>query len=140
MRILIIEDEEGVRASLGILLPKWSDIVFAHTMKDAIEVLKGKPFDYVFLDLGLPDSERDETLKSIPAIRAMSGDAGLIIVTATESHLGQYELAADCIVRKPFDRMDIDNAIAKAQAARVTGNAITRAASAFIPFALAFRM
>ncbi len=41
-------------------------------------------FDAIILDLSLPDSPREETVKAIPAIKATQPDASIVVVTGAE--------------------------------------------------------
>jgi len=53
---LIVEDDEGLRDSLGLLVTREGyDVQFASDRAQAQRMLTGANFDVVLLDIGLPD-------------------------------------------------------------------------------------
>jgi len=79
-KILVVEDSEFFnKAVTKSLLADGCDVVQAFTMKEAIEHLESNKFDYILLDLILPDGEGDEIIDMLPkTIRSkvivLSGD------------------------------------------------------------------
>ena len=107
MKTLIIEDDEGCRASLAMFLD--GEKVFATNMSEAIRTLQTDHFDAVFLDLGLPDSPPDQTLLAIPGLKSLASNAAFAIVTGFSGQLDAQ--LVDAIVHKPFDRRGIESAV-----------------------------
>ena len=119
MNILIIEDSQvdalllrrAIESIQGIHL----NITQVNNMKDALSVRKST--DAVLLDLHLPDSSPDESIKMIPsfdcplfvvsgncdplqAARAIElGAAGVILKT---SRFGEYIMWASCLITKGY--------------------------------------
>ncbi|NTU48783.1 MAG: response regulator, partial [Syntrophobacteraceae bacterium] len=65
IRILIVDDEEGARESLELILEDYYAAESVANGLDAVERLKKKPFDVVLLDINMPDLDGIETLKRI---------------------------------------------------------------------------
>jgi DNA-binding NtrC family response regulator len=107
MKTLIIEDDNGCAESLAMYLG--GEVVIVPTMSAAVKELQGSKFDAVFVDLGLPDSTPDNTLMSIPALKALSPNTPFAIVTGFAGYLDAQ--LVDAIVRKPFDRKGIESAV-----------------------------
>lgn len=81
MNVLIVEDYQPLTFVIGAMLRKIARRVeIAHTLADAMEWLaKKNGFDVVLLDLGLPDSEKNETIEAIERIKA--GGRRVIVMT-----------------------------------------------------------
>lgn len=86
MRILIIEDEQGVSKVLKhFLQPIASEIVVAANMEQAlIAISDAEEIDIITLDLGLPDSGVEESVKQIKHIRALRPTALVVVVTGQD--------------------------------------------------------
>jgi two-component system nitrogen regulation response regulator NtrX len=75
-RILVIDDEEGIRSTLsGILEDEGYRVAAAATAAEAAERLGAEAFDAVLLDLWLPDREGLELLAEL-----CDGDAGRPVI------------------------------------------------------------
>ncbi|MFQ5953326.1 MAG: response regulator, partial [Candidatus Omnitrophota bacterium] len=64
-KILICDDEEGVRESLNLILEDSYKLDFVSTGNEAIEKIKNSTFDGVLLDIKMPEKDGLETLKEI---------------------------------------------------------------------------
>ena len=67
-KILICDDEEGVRESLKLILEDDYDLSFATTGNEAIEKTKKELSDLVILDIKMPKMSGLETLKELKKI------------------------------------------------------------------------
>jgi PAS domain S-box-containing protein len=77
--ILLIADEGGIRANLGVSLRAAGyDVATAGSGEEALTVYTQGRFDIVVMDLNSRDTGGIETLKSI---QAMSREMGLIVIT-----------------------------------------------------------
>ncbi len=90
MNILIVDDHELFRNGLCLLLEKQIKGVFvyhADSCQVAVNILnrKGIEFDYIFLDMGLPDTEG---YSGVIEIQNAAPDALIVIVSGYD----QYEL------------------------------------------------
>jgi DNA-binding response OmpR family regulator len=103
MNVLIVEDEKSLSHELEIFLSKQGyhcDVAFAAAK--ASEMLYVNTYDYVLLDIGLPDGNGLEVLKEA---RKNHVDASFIILTArseTDDKIKGLDLGADDYLAKPF--------------------------------------
>ena len=114
MRALIIEDDRGVQMCIAAGLKGYT-IHYAETLSSALQVLRSAPFDVVFIDLGLPDSSPENTVRSIPAIRQLSGNAGLIVATGNAAAIENIKLTVDAVLDKPFHSEHVQEALRTCQ-------------------------
>ena len=110
MRVLVIEDDEGIAAGLRVHLRQHGCVVDSvGSIAEAWRALCAEPFDLVLLDLGLPDGDGAEILRRIR--RAPEGGLPnpalpVLIVTAREqvaSRIAGLDMGADDYLVKPFD-------------------------------------
>ena len=106
-RILVVDDEEGARESLELILEDEYDVVCAENGTGALRRIKKEVFDLVLLDLTMPDMDGIETLKRIKSHDKL---IDVIMVSATDRareaidsiHTGAYDY-----ITKPFDQQTI---------------------------------
>ena len=106
-RILVVDDEEGSRESLELILEDEYDVVCAENGTGALRRIKKEVFDLVLLDLTMPDMDGIETLKRIKSHDKL---IDVIMVSATDRareaidsiHTGAYDY-----ITKPFDQQTI---------------------------------
>jgi two-component system nitrogen regulation response regulator NtrX len=96
-RILVVDDEQGIRQSLGGVLADEGYAVEAVESGEAcLEVLARKPFDLVLLDIWLPQIDGLETLERLqkmeqpPAVLMISGH-GNIETAVRATKLGAFD-------------------------------------------------
>ncbi len=129
MRVLVVEDDEGIATGLQLNLQRqgWAVDVMPG-VADGWAALCAEPFDLVLLDLGLADGDGTQLLQRL---RAASGSAlpdqhtPVLIMTARDqvaSRIAGLDLGADDYVTKPFD-MDELSARMRALRRRVAGRA-----------------
>ncbi|MGQ1947683.1 response regulator transcription factor [Geofilum sp. OHC36d9] len=103
MNALIIEDEKNLANEIGDFLNKEhiiSDI--ANTGKEASEMLAVNLYDFVLLDLGLPDYDGLDLLREA---KKLNVDAAFIIITARGAiadRITGLDTGADDYLPKPF--------------------------------------
>ena len=113
-KVLLVDDDEGVRHSLRMLLKQNYEIVFAVDGQDAIIKFAAFRPDLVLLDLCLPGMNGLEVLKSI---RTQDPHAVAIIITAyatLESAQDALRLGAFDYLLKPFDLEQLEDIIRRA--------------------------
>ena len=101
-KILICDDEEGVRESLNLILEKDYDLDFASTGDEAVNKVAASSYDGLLLDIKMPGKDGLETLESI---RSISPDMKVIIVTgyqSVETATKAVKLGAIDYITKPF--------------------------------------
>jgi len=112
--ILVVDDEQGVRKSLNMVLKDDYNIFLAKTGEQAIDIFEQKAVDLILLDIRLPDIDGVELLGRF---KEMEPNTEIIMVTAVkEIHtavkaikLGAYEY-----IIKPFQVEDVLTVISNA--------------------------
>ncbi len=103
MNVLIVEDEKSLANEIAVYLKKESFLCdVAHTGRVASEKIAVNLYDFVLLDLGLPDYEG---LDLIGEARKNSIDVSFIIITARgaiEDRVKGLDIGADDYLPKPF--------------------------------------
>ena len=110
MRVLVVEDDEGVAGGLRAQLRQQGCAVdVAGSVAAAWAALCAEPFDLVLLDLGLADGDGADVLRRVRQSRGAGlPDAAtpILIMTARddlESRVAGLDGGADDYVIKPFD-------------------------------------
>lgn len=110
MRVLVVEDDEGIAGGLRAHLRQlgWA-VDTTDRVEAAWSALKAERFDLVLLDLGLADGDGAEVLKRLrqaPADRLPDAATPVLIMTARDQVAARIEcldMGADDYVTKPFD-------------------------------------
>jgi len=116
MRVLAVDDEETIiKLYNSILQGMGHDVVVAHSGAEAVQKVDEQQFDFLILDLVLPDTTGTELLKQI---KGKIGGAPVVIVTAKptlESSMDAIKTGGvfDYIV-KPFESRELQKIIQKA--------------------------
>jgi len=119
-RILIVDDERGMREMLSILLQKEGyEVATAENGESALKAIQGDIYDLVITDLKMPKLDGMTLLRSI---KELSPDTIVIIITAfgtTEGAEQARSLGAYDYIGKPFNndeiKLVIRNALEKRQ-------------------------
>jgi PAS domain S-box-containing protein len=114
LSILVIDDEEFVRETLGeILAALTHDVVTVDSGRAALEMIATKKFDVVFTDLAMPEMDGWETAR---AIRQAEPNLPVVLVTGygatTEAPSGEHNLM-NAIIGKPFAFDQVTAVLAK---------------------------
>ena len=111
-KILIVDDEEGIRESLKLILSDHYELLLTDSGEQALECLKNdKNIDTVLLDIKMP---RVNGLEVLPKIKELHPDKRVIIVTgykSVETASEAAKLGVDGYIVKPFKDQDILKAI-----------------------------
>ncbi len=102
-RILVVDDEEGARDSLEMILEDDYDVVCVDRGIKALSFLKKEEFNLVLLDLTMPEMNGIDTLKRI---KTHDKDINVIIVSAIDrarEAMAAIQTGAFDYVTKPFD-------------------------------------
>ena len=133
MRILVVEDNEGIAEGLrSNLMQRGYAVDVCASVAQAWGALTAERFDAVLLDLGLPDGDGSEVVRRLRAQVARPGlpqlpDAStpVLILTArdqVQDRVAGLNLGADDYLVKPFD-MDELEARLRAMMRRAAGQA-----------------
>ncbi len=117
-RILIIDDEAGIRDSLDALLTMEGFVVeMAPEGNSGLDLLSGNEYDLLLLDLSMPG---ESGIDLLPRIKRLRPELPVIMITAygtVGNVVDALRAGADNFVQKPWDNekllADIRTAIAK---------------------------
>jgi two-component system, OmpR family, KDP operon response regulator KdpE len=115
LRVLVIDDEPPIRKLLRVGLSAHDyQIVEASSGKMALELLGEQPPDLIILDLGLPDMQGHELLRTM---RARNDKVPIVVLSSRDDEAGKVQAldsGADDYVTKPFG---MDELLARMRAA-----------------------
>lgn len=110
MRVLVVEDDEGIAQGLRAHLRQHGCVVdLAGTLAAAWAALQAEAFDLVLLDLGLPDGDGSTLLQRLrrqTGQRLPDPHTPVLIMTARDevaSRIAALDMGADDYVAKPFN-------------------------------------
>ncbi|NOQ24930.1 MAG: response regulator [Bacteroidales bacterium] len=108
MRILIVEDEKSLASEIKQFLEKEEyNCDLAHTGNEASELIAVNPYDFVLLDIGLPDYNGLDLIKEA---KEYQSEAYFIVITARgelEDKIKGFDLGADDYLPKPFSLLEL---------------------------------
>jgi DNA-binding response OmpR family regulator len=103
MNVLIVEDEQNLSREIGIFLAKENySCDIASNKQEASEKIFVNNYDFILLDLGLPDGDG---LSLLEEAKNADKEASFIILTArgaTNDKIAGLNLGADDYLAKPF--------------------------------------
>lgn len=115
-RILIADDEEGIRESLNLILGETYELHFAENGEGTLARLRAESFALVLLDIKMPKLDGLDVLRRL---RGEGNHVPVLMLTAYQS----IELAKEAIrlgaldyLPKPFEREQILTAVRAALA------------------------
>jgi two-component system KDP operon response regulator KdpE len=115
LRVLVIDDEPPIRKLLRVGLSAHGyQIMEASSGKMALELLGEQPPDLIVLDLGLPDMQGHELLRTM---RARNDRVPIVVLSSRDDEAGKVQAldsGADDYVTKPFG---MDELLARMRAA-----------------------
>jgi two-component system OmpR family response regulator len=110
MKVLIIEDERSLALEIEDFLKRSSYLCdLAFNARQAREKMEQYSYDFILLDLGLPDRDGLQVLEEAKRICA---DASYIILTARgklEDRITGLDLGADDYLPKPFSLLELQS-------------------------------
>ena len=113
-RILVADDEEGIRESLNLILGEAYELVCTKDGEETLAMLRKEPFDVLLLDLKMPKLDGMDVLKQL---HRDGRHPAVLILTAYQS----VELAKEAIklgaqdyLPKPFERDQVLRAVHEA--------------------------
>ena len=117
-QVLVVDDDDGVRHSLELLLRHGYRIDTAENGMQALELLQETEYDLVVLDLHMPGLHGTDVLREI---KKRWRDTEVLILSAygTKEHLQKcIRYGASDFIEKPFDVAEIYTAIKKLMSQR----------------------
>jgi DNA-binding response OmpR family regulator len=108
MRILLVEDENSLAMEIKDFMEVDGNICdISGSQRDASEKLAVNPYDFVLLDLGLPDGDGLDLLEEISTYQERTS---VIILTArseVDDRVKGLQLGADDYLAKPFSLVEL---------------------------------
>jgi DNA-binding NtrC family response regulator len=131
--VLVVDDEEGVRASIRAILDGTCEVLEAETGAGALEVLRGREVDLVMLDQRMPGEPGLDVLSRVKA-----ADPSTVVVLATAVHdvrtaVEALKRGAYDYITKPFDVDDILMVVQRALEKRALERQVLVLRSALAP-------
>jgi DNA-binding NtrC family response regulator len=112
--VLVVDDEESVRASVRAILEETCDVLEAANGAQALDVLKAHDIDLVMLDQRMPG---DAGIDVLPRIKAADPSTVVVIATAVR----ELRTAVEALKRGAYDYLtkpfDVDDILLLAQRA-----------------------
>jgi two-component system response regulator HydG len=102
-RVLVVDDETGVRESLRMLLQRECEVATAASVDEALAAIRSAPPDLILLDLVMPGRSG---LDLLAELRERGGGPPVVVVTATHGAgpaVEAMKLGAADYVTKPFE-------------------------------------
>ncbi len=113
-KILICDDEEGIRESLKLILSDDYDLIVVDSSTQCVDVLKqDKSIAILLLDIKMPKMHGLEVVKEVQKVRP---DVKIIMVTgyrSVETAAESIKLGAVDYIVKPFKSDEILNSVKK---------------------------
>ncbi|NLR66810.1 response regulator transcription factor [Chitinophaga varians] len=109
MKVLIIEDEKSIATEMEAFLKKAYHCDLVASASQALVRLEDNTYDFVLLDLGLPDMDG---LQLLQRARKLCPEAAYIILTARgqlEDRIKGLDLGADDYLPKPFSLLELQS-------------------------------
>lgn len=112
-KVLVCDDEEGIRESFKLILGETYDLMLASSGRECLEALeKHKDIKVVLLDIKMP---KQSGLEVVAEIKRLYPHTHVIMVTGYEcAEIAQeaHALGADDYIVKPFDKKIISEKVA----------------------------
>ena len=110
MKVLLVEDEKTLAYEVEAFLKKAFYLCdLAHTARQGLEKIECNLYDFILLDLGLPDRDG---LSLLEEAKKSNPDAAYIILTARgniEDRIKGLDLGADDYLPKPFSLLELQS-------------------------------
>ena len=110
-RILVADDEEGIRESLSLILSEHYDIVFAADGQETLDKLARGGFDLALLDIKMPKVDGLEIMKRLSQQHVATPVIVLSAYQSVELAREAIRLGAADYLPKPFERDQILEAV-----------------------------
>ncbi len=110
-RIMVVDDEQGAREALEVVLEDDYDVVCVPNGLDALAKIKEQAFDLVLVDITMPELDGIQTLK---LIKDYDDSIDVVMVSALDS-ARQATMSMKCgaydYITKPFEAEEILNTV-----------------------------
>ncbi len=117
-KILIVDDELGVRDSLRMIFKKDYQVTGAGSSAEAWEKVQSEEPDLIFLDIIMPGKDGMEMLKEIHQIQPLTPVVMLTATKTVKTAVEAMKLGAYDYITKPFDIEELRLIVQKALESR----------------------
>jgi DNA-binding NtrC family response regulator len=131
--VLVVDDEEGVRASIRAILEDTAEVLEAENGAAALELLKTREVDLVMLDQRMPG---EAGIDILPRVKAADPSTVVVLATAVRDVRTAVEAlkrGAYDYLTKPFDVDDIISLVGRALEKRALERQVLCLRSALTP-------
>ncbi|VAX20829.1 hypothetical protein MNBD_NITROSPINAE01-1028 [hydrothermal vent metagenome] len=105
-KILVVDDEEGIRNSLAAYLKmEGYDVDKAGSGKEAIEKIRQAKFNIILLDINMPEIDGLDALKTIKSIDFSIQVIMMTAYSTFDKTMRALEYGATDYILKPFDNL-----------------------------------
>jgi len=111
--ILVVDDEQGARESLEVILEDDYQVLTAESGQEALETLKKTPVDVILLDVHMPEMDGLETLRKI---KEQDEEIDVIMISAlnlARKAVDSIKSGAYDYITKPFEPEDILSSVSR---------------------------
>lgn len=116
-RVLLVEDNLFAQKVSHVFLQQLGcKIDLAHNAAEALEQIRNKPYEIIFMDLGLPDQnglEVTDLIRKTPGLNQNSPIIGLTAHASPEEEMQGRHLGMNHFITKPASLLDLYQAILK---------------------------
>lgn len=117
MKILLVDDHDINRRAISLMLePLGAEVTTACSGTEALEVLAGRPFDVVLMDVNMPDMNGRDAVRSLRSTDGVNRATPVIAVTG-DTAPGDVQRCLEAgmndWVAKPIDAGQLYNALAR---------------------------
>ncbi|MGH7899156.1 MAG: response regulator [Candidatus Binatia bacterium] len=112
--VLVVDDEEGPREALRMVLAQQFRVLTAASGEQALAIVARDPVDVVTLDLRMPGLDGVATLE---LMRQIAPDLGVVVITgygSRETVMDTVYLGAFSYMNKPFHVTDVLDTVRRA--------------------------
>ena len=110
-RILVADDEEGIRESLSLILGDDYELVFAHDGEETLAQLSKETFGLALLDVKMPKLDGLEVLRRLKGSKQSTPVVVLTAYQSVELAREAVKLGARTYLPKPFEREQVLDAV-----------------------------
>ena len=110
-KVLVADDEEGIREALNLILGKEYTIEFAKDGEEALMKIGVASYELVLLDIKMPKRDGLEVLRQLKGMRIEVPVLVLATYQSVELAKQAVKLGALDYLPKPFEREQILNAV-----------------------------
>jgi len=123
LSILLVEDDSILGEATCEALRRYYSVNYVQTIENAKLAMETETYDFVLLDLGLPDGSGLDLLRWMKGAQISSGVLIVTALGAVEHRIKGLDIGADDYLVKPIDLKELE---ARIRAVQRRGSAIDR--------------